>query len=68
MSKQPVIQMSQFHWHAVDSQSFPLTIPGFPELSEKGAYSSSDIYSAEDIQDIVTYAGSVRYIHLAWSM
>jgi N-acetyl-beta-hexosaminidase len=53
-------KMSQFHWHVVDSQSFPLTIPGFPELSQKGAYSSSEVYSSADVQDIVTYAGAVR--------
>ncbi|KAF9483398.1 N-acetylhexosaminidase [Pholiota conissans] len=52
-----LVKMSQFHWHVVDSQSFPLTIPGFPELSQKGAYSSSEIYSSADVQDIVSYAG-----------
>ena len=53
-------QMSQFHWHVVDAQSFPLTIPGFPELSQKGAYSAQEIYSSKDIDDIVKYAGAVR--------
>ena len=52
--------MSQFHWHVVDAQSFPLTIPAFPELSKNGAYSSQEVYSSEDVQDIVTYAGVVR--------
>ena len=52
-------KMSQFHWHVVDAQSFPLYIPGYPELSEKGAYSSQDIYSSQDVQDIVRYAGAV---------
>ena len=52
--------MSQFHWHVVDAQSFPLTIPGFPELSQQGAYSAQEIYSSNDIQDIVKYAGVVR--------
>ena len=52
--------MSQFHWHIVDAQSFPLTVPGFPELSQKGAYSAEEVYSSQDIQDIVTYAGVVR--------
>jgi len=52
--------MSQFHWHVVDSQSFPLTIPGFPELSQNGAYSSQEVYSSDDVQEIVTYAGVVR--------
>jgi hypothetical protein len=52
--------MSQFHWHAVDAQSFPLTIPGFPELSQQGAYSDQEVYSSNDVLDIVSYAGAVR--------
>lgn len=51
--------MSMFHWHIVDSQSFPLEVTGFPELSAKGAYSPDEIYSVEDVQTIVQYAGSV---------
>ncbi|KAF5315482.1 hypothetical protein D9619_007226 [Psilocybe cf. subviscida] len=53
-----MVKLSQFHWHVTDSQSFPLTIPGFPELSQKGAYSSAEIYSSDDVQDIVSYAGA----------
>jgi hexosaminidase len=48
-----------FHWHVVDSQSFPLVVPGFTELSEKGAYSSQSVYTPSDVQDIVTYAANV---------
>ena len=51
--------MNQFHWHIVDSQSFPLQIPGFTDLSAKGAYSSSQVYSTKDVHDIVSYAGEV---------
>ncbi|KAJ3551626.1 hypothetical protein NM688_g4597 [Phlebia brevispora] len=50
-------KINQFHWHVVDSQSFPLQIPGFMDISAKGAYSSSMVYTPEDVQDIVTYAG-----------
>ncbi|KAI0759376.1 N-acetylhexosaminidase [Trametes elegans] len=52
------VKMSQFHWHVVDSQSFPLEVPGFAELAAKGAYSSSTVYSASDVQEIVAYAGA----------
>lgn len=52
--------MNEFHWHVVDAQSFALTVPGFPELSQKGAYSAEEVYSSDDVQDIVTYAGTVR--------
>ena len=51
--------MSQFHWHISDSQSFPLQIPGFMDLSEKGAYDPSMVYTPSDIQDVVDYAGAV---------
>ncbi|KAJ2924124.1 hypothetical protein H1R20_g12964, partial [Candolleomyces eurysporus] len=51
-----LVKMSVFHWHVVDSQSFPLTIPGFEELAKKGAYSRKEIYSSADVQGIVKYA------------
>lgn len=60
------LQMSQFHWHIVDSQSFPLTVPGFPELSQKGAYSEGQIYTTDDISDIVRYAGEVSLLIIYW--
>ena len=43
----------------VDSQSFPLQVPGFLELSEHGAYSPSSVYTPNDVKDIVAYAGAV---------
>lgn len=52
------VKINQFHWHIVDSQSFPLEVPGYPELSQKGAYSSSSVYSPSDVADIVSYAGA----------
>ena len=54
-----MVKMSVFHWHVVDSQSFPLDIPGFSEVSQKGAYSRDERYSTEDIQHIVRFAGEV---------
>jgi hexosaminidase len=51
--------MNTFHWHITDSQSFPLEVNGFSELSQKGAYSSDEIYSASDVDGIVSYAGAV---------
>ncbi len=53
------MQMSQFHWHVTDSQSFPLEVPEFTELASKGADASSMVYSPQDVQDIVAYAGAV---------
>lgn len=51
--------MTTFHWHVVDSQSFPLQIDGYMELSETGAYDNSSVYTPSDVADIVSYAGAV---------
>jgi hypothetical protein len=70
-------KLNVFHWHVVDSQSFPLEIPGFLELARKGAYSSQDIYTTADVQDIVKYAAEVCvvlcnacrcWLLMAWSV
>ncbi|KAJ3566885.1 hypothetical protein NP233_g6718 [Leucocoprinus birnbaumii] len=52
------VKINHFHWHVVDSQSFPLVVPGFEELSQKGAYSSSEVYTPDNIKDIVAYAAA----------
>ena len=52
--------MDTLHWHVVDSQSFPLVVPGFEALSEKGAYNPASVYTLQDVQDIVAYAAAVR--------
>ncbi|KAH7911725.1 N-acetylhexosaminidase [Hygrophoropsis aurantiaca] len=52
------VKINTFHWHAVDSQSFPLEVPGFMEISEKGAYAPTNVYTTADIADIVSYAGA----------
>lgn len=58
------VKINTLHWHVVDSQSFPLQIPGFEDLSAKGAYSSKEIYTHEDVRDIVSYAGEVRHLKI----
>ena len=52
-------KLNQFHWHIVDAQSFPLVVPGIPELSAKGAYGADMVYTAADVKDITTYAAVV---------
>ncbi|KAJ7062316.1 N-acetylhexosaminidase [Mycena amicta] len=52
------VKLNQFHWHIVDSQSFPLSLPDFPEIAQKGAYSATEVYSPSDVQDIVSYAAA----------
>ncbi|KAG8880843.1 N-acetyl-glucosamine-6-phosphate deacetylase, partial [Tulasnella sp. 403] len=46
------------HWHVVDSQSFPLEVAAFPELSRAGAYDASSVYTVSDVKEIVNYAGA----------
>ncbi|THG95588.1 hypothetical protein EW026_g6090 [Hermanssonia centrifuga] len=48
--------LSVLYWHVVDSQSFPLDVTAFPELSAKGAYSDAEVYSTADVNNIVSYA------------
>ncbi|KAF9649786.1 N-acetylhexosaminidase [Thelephora ganbajun] len=50
------VKQNTFHWHIVDSQSFPLVVPGYEAISSKGAYSSEEIYTPSQIADIVRYA------------
>ncbi|THH17264.1 hypothetical protein EW146_g3514 [Bondarzewia mesenterica] len=52
------VKINTFHWHVVDSQSFPLEVPGYTELAQKGAYSPSQVYTPQNVQDIVSYAGA----------
>ncbi|KAG2194475.1 hypothetical protein INT46_004845 [Mucor plumbeus] len=49
-------KMNVLHWHATDSQSWPLYFKNHPELSEKGAYSSKEVYSQSDVKKILAYA------------
>ncbi|KAF9448540.1 glycoside hydrolase family 20 protein [Macrolepiota fuliginosa MF-IS2] len=52
------VKINHLHWHVVDSQSFPLVVPGFEEISQKGAYSSSQVYTPANVNDIVSYAAA----------
>jgi hypothetical protein len=42
-----------------DSQSWPLSLPGFRDLAEKGAYSAKETYNEEDVGEITKYAAEV---------
>ena len=48
-------KLNVFHWHISDAQSFPLSVPGFTELSEKGAYSAEKVYTPDDVDMLVRY-------------
>jgi len=44
-----------FHWHVVDTQSFPFESKSSPKLWS-GAYTKPERYSQEDIKEVVEYA------------
>ncbi|KAJ7644651.1 N-acetylhexosaminidase [Roridomyces roridus] len=52
------VKLNTLHWHIVDSQSFPLVIPGYTVLSEKGAYNAASVYTSADVKKVVAYAAA----------
>ena len=52
-------KMNVLHWHATDSQAWPLYFKSHPELTKKGAYSSREVYSPADVKKVISYAESL---------
>ncbi|KRT83996.1 glycoside hydrolase, partial [Oryctes borbonicus] len=49
-------KMNVLHWHATDTQSFPLKLSSVPILAKYGAYSEKEVYTEHDITDLLAYA------------
>ena len=49
-------KLNTFHWHISDSHSFPLDLPSLPNMALYGAYSPQEVYSADDVRELVKYA------------
>lgn len=49
-------KLNRFHWHLTDSQSFPYRSKFYPQMAQYGAYSDEEVYTPEDVKEIVDYA------------
>lgn len=58
-------KLNRFHWHITDSQSFPYMSNAYPQLAKYGAYSSKEIYTADDIKHIAEFA-RIRGIQVSY--
>ncbi|XP_043287716.1 probable beta-hexosaminidase fdl isoform X2 [Venturia canescens] len=56
-------KLNTFHWHLTDSQSFPFDSALFPQMARWGAYSGDQVYTPEDVKDLVDY-GRVRGVRI----
>jgi len=50
-------KMNVFHWHIVDSQSWPLQLKSYPQMTGD-AYSNNEIYSQSDVKQVIDYGRS----------
>jgi len=48
-------KLNVFHWHVVDSQSFPIEVESLPQFG-KAAYSPEMMYSRSDVEEIIIHA------------
>lgn len=53
-----IARLNIFHWHIVDSESFPLQLLNHPNITTKGAYSQSEIYTQSQITEFIQYANA----------
>lgn len=49
-------KLNTFHWHLSDTQSFPFDSAQYPEMARWGAYSGDQVYTPDDVRDLVNYA------------
>ncbi|KAJ4321524.1 woronin body major protein [Neodidymelliopsis sp. IMI 364377] len=50
-------KLNVLHWHIIDSQSWPLEISAYPEMTED-AYSRNEVFSQDTLKEIISYAAA----------
>ncbi|CBX98249.1 hypothetical protein IAQ61_010347 [Plenodomus lingam] len=50
-------KLNVLHWHLVDSQSWPVQVNAYPQMTED-AYSERETFSQETLKEIVSYAAA----------
>ncbi|EQC35301.1 hypothetical protein SDRG_07526 [Saprolegnia diclina VS20] len=51
-------KLNTFHWHFSDSGSFPMELTSEPRLTMYGAYSRDQIYTLDQVRELVQFAKS----------
>lgn len=50
-------KLNVLHWHLVDSQSWPVEINAFPQMTED-AYSANEVFTQDMLKEVVAYAAA----------
>ena len=48
-------KLSVFQWHITDAQAWPLSVAGFEDIAQKGAYDRWAVYTEDDVREVVSY-------------
>lgn len=51
-----IARLNALHLHLTDSESFPLVLDSYPQISNAGSYSSQETYDQFSIAELVSYA------------
>jgi len=52
-----LFKLNVLHWHLIDSQSWPVEINAFPEMTED-AYSANEVFTQDMLKEVVAYAAA----------
>lgn len=52
----PLSKLNILHWHMMDDESFPILLGLHPELAQAGSFSSTKVYTVDDIKSLIALA------------